>query len=59
MAEPLPAPGGEALAAWEVAADEVIGAYGGNAWAAVVALLIMNDGLWSLRRKGSRCSRDP
>jgi hypothetical protein len=45
MAEPLPAPEGEALPAWEVAADQAIKACGCDARAAVIALLIMNDAL--------------
>ena len=45
MAEPSPAPGGEALPAWEVAADQAIEACGGDARAAVIALLIMNDAM--------------
>jgi hypothetical protein len=45
MAEPAKATGGEALRAWEAAADQAIEACGDDARAAVIALLVMNDAL--------------
>lgn len=45
MAEPAKATGGEALPDWDAAANEAIAACGGNAHAAVRALLILNDAL--------------
>jgi len=44
MAEPKTAPDGEAVPDWEVA-DEAIALCGGDARAAVMALLHMNDAL--------------
>ena len=45
MTEPAKAPGGDALPAWEVATDQAIEACGGNARAAVTALLNMNNAM--------------
>lgn len=45
MAEPETERNGEALPAWEAAADEAIALHEGDARAAIVALLHLNDAL--------------
>lgn len=45
MAEPETERNGEALPVWEAAADEAIAAHEGDARAAIVALLHLNDAL--------------